>query len=1111
MPLIKCPDCGKMVSDRVKNCPFCGCPAEFFEKKMQEVIVKRENNTESSTSEMEKKLSETENVQQFQTKIQENNKSMPSFSFAGRRITYPKGSEKFAALFGTYLKLADEGAETLLDSYYKSGGITAALSKVPDKAQYLLNEAIKKAVEYLYESGINFTEEQFVNKYYYKYKFNYNSYYDRVVEKYAEIRNQESQLKIYREAQKASRGRWQGGGFGFGGAIKGALMAGAMNMGTDFLHSFDDSAHQKNDTIEIRAKLKSLYEKESTKEALCNSIKTCIINIYNALKDELCEHKALPSVINLNYEEAIALYKNTISHETNEDIIRENLVLCIYKYPGEKKFYDALMKFIIIYDKCELVEFMEFWNIEYLCPDFRKGYKEGHDWDLCFIEQTKDKFAFNNLLVDQYLILHKVLYDYVGEPGVIPDFKYSFIIPRIKEYLLKFNKENHTALGTYAIFGWIPIECSPSEFISYVRSERTFLPAALLDRYWLYGDSETKAGAPNQRVRNRLMEVGDKLLLYYDSSWMEDGTKGLALTEKYIINLKDAYKIDIRNVKDIQHYNDNSIRIYDKEHCIIFKEEPFTEDALFYLLILLHIFCAKYGDNTELWCEKMSIPNPSLVPAINYVAPEEQKNNFQDILCGDSVEDLPRAFNQIVGNETLQCSEKRKLLYEIAVKGELITSDLHIHEKCIKREVALAFLLQMCYEEFIQDYNLRFNELIDSPSLAINNLKDEVKILLNKYSLLDNIEWDTVNKELICTCMNNKVQFFNDILYDINEMCNYFTPTVYIDGGQEYIKSIVFAQITTVSLDKKFKINMQNDNKFGRESALVKKINMPNEYMIYAIYENRDIFGVCGTIISENGLYYRCGINEFLSWEELLLCEQKDVSGSILKLSYSKKTLDIWAGENSYNFYCSMKSIAEEVVKYQNMYKGKELKLLDTVMDNGALLHKRFSLGLDKLNDSKLFINPNSKEIIYFTKTLNKNMQTLFYDNRPNLELLYVKNIKLSGEIYDFEEFRGFFMTRRYLFVKTITEFNALPLNKIIKIEGNNNKIIFYGSNGVRLKVTIGNNQANIYADQFSQALLYKRGESLNRCCSNCGSKLKGNERFCGKCGAKVEMEERGK
>ena len=31
MPLVKCPDCGKLVSSRATACPVCGCPSSYFE------------------------------------------------------------------------------------------------------------------------------------------------------------------------------------------------------------------------------------------------------------------------------------------------------------------------------------------------------------------------------------------------------------------------------------------------------------------------------------------------------------------------------------------------------------------------------------------------------------------------------------------------------------------------------------------------------------------------------------------------------------------------------------------------------------------------------------------------------------------------------------------------------------------------------------------------------------------------------------------------------------------------------------------------------------------------------------------------------------------------
>ena len=51
MGLVKCPDCKKMVSERVEVCPFCGCPKEFFEK---EEIEKTEETKASQENDVQK-------------------------------------------------------------------------------------------------------------------------------------------------------------------------------------------------------------------------------------------------------------------------------------------------------------------------------------------------------------------------------------------------------------------------------------------------------------------------------------------------------------------------------------------------------------------------------------------------------------------------------------------------------------------------------------------------------------------------------------------------------------------------------------------------------------------------------------------------------------------------------------------------------------------------------------------------------------------------------------------------------------------------------------------------------------------------------------------------
>ena len=50
MALIKCPDCGKDVSSRAKNCPFCGCPIDELVSSGEINIEKKINNITIRTS-----------------------------------------------------------------------------------------------------------------------------------------------------------------------------------------------------------------------------------------------------------------------------------------------------------------------------------------------------------------------------------------------------------------------------------------------------------------------------------------------------------------------------------------------------------------------------------------------------------------------------------------------------------------------------------------------------------------------------------------------------------------------------------------------------------------------------------------------------------------------------------------------------------------------------------------------------------------------------------------------------------------------------------------------------------------------------------------------------
>lgn len=337
MPLLKCPDCGKMVSDRAAACPDCGCPREYFESEKKEEIPKA------------------------------------TFQLAGHQVDVP-GEEYawYAKIFGDFVNLSHTSVNWVTDLYEDSKNIEKALEKVPTKASEILNATIEFAIKSLYSFGIHMTPEEFLEKYYYSHQIDYEQYYNTIVEGYASIMDYQKQLANYRQAQIASRGRWSGGGFGVKGAIKGAISASLMNAGSDFLYSFGDNARKRADSKEINKILNDFYNLPDTKTVLCDSIGDCILQVYFAMTDELKSHGILPkNVFCFDQRKAYTLYEHTMNYENSHEKVVANMVQCIVLWPAEKGFYDPIIGDIYANldngdEQSNFYAFLKYWGISSL-------------------------------------------------------------------------------------------------------------------------------------------------------------------------------------------------------------------------------------------------------------------------------------------------------------------------------------------------------------------------------------------------------------------------------------------------------------------------------------------------------------------------------------------------------------------------------------------------------------------------------------------------------------------------------------------------------------------------------------------------------------------------
>lgn len=117
------------------------------------------------------------------------------------------------------------------------------------------------------------------------------------------------ELAGYRTISRAGHGYWEGGGFGLGGAIKGALTAGALNLGTNMFRGIGDSLVNANDRAKINSLKKDLANCNETFECLHNTVYKCCFSVFFCVKEILVNNRLIPSV-SFEYKKATARASN---------------------------------------------------------------------------------------------------------------------------------------------------------------------------------------------------------------------------------------------------------------------------------------------------------------------------------------------------------------------------------------------------------------------------------------------------------------------------------------------------------------------------------------------------------------------------------------------------------------------------------------------------------------------------------------------------------------------------------------------------------------------------------------------------------------------------------
>lgn len=558
---------------------------------------------------------------------------MKKFEFYDYKIEFTDEFEEYNDLRNIFEVRADGIKIGVSAAYAEARTIEEVLEKIPMLVSEAQGSAIDLCIEILYKQGIQISIRDFIEEYY--EHFSYDQYVEPILEKYSDILADRAVLQRYRMLQQNNRSRWEGGGFGLSGAIKGAIIAGVLNTGTDFLRSFGDKSRAWQDNQIMKNRMKNLYEDKKVKSTLVNGAYRCIMLVFVALQSELQKYGLL--LYDVDRHKAETIYENATKYASNVEELLNGVLDAIIEFPYAGKYYFTLKEIIekiyknktidedtkqklIEKDTNEIVRVLQFVGLNSFAEQIKQEEinqkAERHISGLRLFATAKHQevslLGYKETLYDyRELVLYlgrpislntprfERIYDYIRTA----ELRYSDIIledPRFFD-IYDYEEDSDLTLGEYIKRIFLNFEGrSDSIFNTYAKG------VAL--------DFEVK-------VRNLEKVLGRKIekecYLVHSGGTFENWKKGFVVTEDSIILLSQQKEILLKDIVlcCIEPYYDEKVRIINKEGEVI---KVTTNNVLMaqYLESILKYYCINMY-NSDLKIQEEHKKNMDNIETVN--------------------------------------------------------------------------------------------------------------------------------------------------------------------------------------------------------------------------------------------------------------------------------------------------------------------------------------------------------------------------------------------------------------------------------------------------------------------------------------------------------------
>ena len=265
-----CHNCGLKLPDGVNFCPSCGTKCMTIEDSSNSLVTIHQ--------------------------IQPQEDIGVTFNILGHDIKFSPNTELYNEI---RIPFADYGVEVLQEA---GKWANSAMRTIDDIFQTgmpltvnLIHKALELGVRLLMSRGVDDISISRLSDVCGD-RIDPNSFIQYFVQKGSEIEQYAEELAIKRNIARSNRSRWCGGGFGVKGALKGAITAGALNMGAGTIHGIGDFITDAGDRSTITKMKKTAVETTEAHHVYVKGVYNCCIGVFDGVYEVLLDRKILSSV-----------------------------------------------------------------------------------------------------------------------------------------------------------------------------------------------------------------------------------------------------------------------------------------------------------------------------------------------------------------------------------------------------------------------------------------------------------------------------------------------------------------------------------------------------------------------------------------------------------------------------------------------------------------------------------------------------------------------------------------------------------------------------------------------------------------------------------------------